>query len=90
MGGRGSSPMCWLGAAVLASASLWGSKLSLWTPPSTGGRGVYASFDAFDDEVVVYGWAPAPMTLTVRTVVPESFRRPHGGGHQPVVFCGVS
>ena len=84
--------MLWLGAAGLASASFVGVETELVDATEYGWTyRVYALFDAFDDEVVaVYGWAPAPMTLTVQAPLLKIPREDHGGGHQPVVFCGVS
>ena len=70
--------MLWLGAAGLASASFVGVEAELVDATEYGWTyRVYASFDAFDDEAVaVYGWAPAPMTLTVQAPL---FQSPSGG-----------
>ena len=80
----------WLGAAGLASASFVGVEAELVDATEYGWTyRVYASFDAFDDEVVaVYGWAPAPMTLTVQAPL---FQSPSGGptaeGINPLFFA---
>ena len=80
----------WLGAAGLASASFVGVEVELVDATEYGWTyRVYASFDAFDDEVVaVYGWAPAPMTLTVQSPL---FQSPSGGptaeGVNPLFFA---
>ena len=65
---------------------LWGSKLKLVDATEYGWTyRVYASFDAFDDEVVaVYGWVPAPMTLTVQAPLFQSPQRPTAEGINPL------
>ena len=80
----------WLGAAGLASASFVGVEAELVDATEYGWTyRVYASFDAIDDEVVaVYGWAPAPMTLTVQApLFQSSSGGPTAEGINPLFFA---
>ena len=80
----------WLGAAGLASASFVGVETELVDSTEYGWTyRVYALFDAFDDEVVaVYGWAPAPMTLTVQApLFQSSSGGPTAEGINPLFFA---